>query len=167
MIEKAIIAAVGENGAIGRTGDLVWHIREDLKYFKAVTMGHPVIMGRRTWESIGRALPGRLNIVVSRTMGPADVPEGVVVTFSLESAFKIAEAAGADRCFVMGGGQLYRQSIDSADLLFITEIHAAADDADTFFPAIDPDIWQAESAADTAVDEKSGIEYRFVVYRRR
>lgn len=165
-MEKCIIVAVSDNWAIGRGGDMPWHIPADLKYFKATTMGCPVIMGRRTYESIGRPLPGRLNIIVSRGM---QAPGGCIVSPSLDIAYAIASADinQSDKCFVMGGGQVYAQAMEQADKLYITHVRTVVEDADTFFPAIDPQVWQVESSQEPQIDEKSGLEYQFVVYSRR
>lgn len=158
-----IIVAVADNGAIGKDNSLLWHIREDLKYFKKVTMGCPVIMGRRTFESIGRPLPGRQNIVVSRSETHA-LPEGVLPAGSLEEAVSKAEG---DEVFVIGGGQIYRQALSLADRLYVTEVHVTVEDADTFFPEIDAGQWEEESRTALQTDAESGIEYEFVVYRRK
>lgn len=165
-MEKCIIVAVSDNWAIGRGGDMPWHLSADLKYFKATTMGCPVIMGRRTFESIGRPLPGRLNIIVSRGM---KAPAGCLVSPTLDIAYAIATAdeKQSGKCFVIGGGQVYAQAMEQADRLYITHIHTVVDDADTFFPAIDPQVWQVESSQEPARDEASGLEYQFVVYTRR
>ena len=158
-----IIVAVADNGAIGKDNSLLWHIREDLKYFKKVTMGCPVIMGRRTFESIGRPLPGRQNIVVSKS-GTQALPEGVLPAGSLEEAVSKAEG---DEMFVIGGGQIYRQALPLADRLYVTEVHVTVEDADTFFPEIDARQWEEESRTAPQTDAESGIEYEFVVYRRK
>lgn len=158
-----IIVAVADNGAIGKDNSLLWHIREDLKYFKKVTMGCPVIMGRRTFESIGRPLPCRQNIVVSKS-GTHALPEGVLPAGSLEEAVSKAEG---DEMFVIGGGQIYRQALPLADRLYVTEVHVTVEDADTFFPEIDAGQWEEESRTAPQTDAESGIEYEFVVYRRK
>lgn len=177
-MKKCIIAAVADNGAIGVRGGMPWHISEDLKYFKRVTMGCPVIMGRTTFESLGKPLPGRLNIVLSRSRG--DFPEGVVCVQSVEEAFRAAEkalaemrSAGSDdevtaeeRCFIIGGAKVYAQLLDCADRLYLTRVHAAVGDADAFFPEIDTDVWREESCSETFTDPKSGIRFEFVVYSR-
>lgn len=163
-MEKAIIAAIADNLAIGKDNSLLWHISDDLKYFKKTTSGYPVIMGRKTFESIGRPLPGRLNIVVSRHFAK----DGVITASSLQEAFEIAEKQeDTGKCFVMGGGEIYRQAIDAADSLYITHVQTSPDGADTFFPAIDPEIWETESMSETYSDPGSGLRYRFAVYRRK
>ena len=168
-MEKCIIVAIADNNAIGRANALLWHISEDLKFFKRTTSGSPVIMGRKTFESIGRPLPKRTNIVVSRGF---DAPEGVVVVPSLEEAFKAASAAipdelGDTRCFVIGGGQIYAQALGDADRLIVTHVHTVIEDADTFFPAIDPSIWQVATRSDMLHDDGSGFDFEFVEYIRR
>lgn len=175
-MEKCIIAAVAEDGAIGKDNGLLWHLPEDLKYFKATTMGCPVIMGRRTFESIGRPLPGRCNIVISKTLLPGhdsiempDIktePKSAHISHSLIQAFSIAERQGHDRCFIIGGAQLYAEAIPEADRLYITRIHAIAPDADRFFPPIDKSVWSLESASELHTDPKTGITFTFEVYSR-
>lgn len=161
-MEKCIVVAVAQNMAIGKDNSLLWHISEDLKMFKSLTMGSPVIMGRNTYLSIGRPLPGRKNIVVSR--GFPEAPEGVVVVPSLEKAYEAC--SDAEKCFVIGGGMLYKAAIDDVDLLYVTEVKTVCDGADTFFPEIDSHKWKEVSRTETRKDEKSGLEYAFVTYGR-
>ena len=168
-MEKVIVVAIADNNAIGRDNALLWHISEDLKFFKRTTSGCPVIMGRKTFESIGRPLPKRTNIVVSRGF---DAPEGVVVVPSLEDAYKAASAAitdddGNPRCFVIGGGQIYAQTMQDADRLIITHVHTVIEGADTFFPCIDPSIWKADARSELFHDEESGYGFEFVEYVRK
>ncbi len=159
-MEKCIIVAIADNNAIGKDNSLLWHISEDLKFFKRTTVGCPVIMGRKTFESIGRPLPKRINIVVSRGF---EAPEGVIAVPSLEEAYK---AAGDDRCFIIGGGQIYAQAIADADRLIVTHVHTVIDDADTFFPEIDPLVWKVEERSEMFRDDESGFEFEFVIYKR-
>ncbi len=135
----SIIVAIARNGAIGAGNQLIWHIGEDLRRFKRITTGHPVVMGRKTYESIGRPLPGRENIVVSRQCGLC--LEGVTVVDSLEQA--LASYADADdrEVFVIGGGELYAQALPLADRLYVTWVDQTPE-ADTFFPIIDPAQWR-------------------------
>ena len=183
-----IIAAVADNGAIGKDNALLWHIREDLKYFKQVTLGCPVIMGRRTFESLGRPLPGRLNIVVSRSLPETSRTEGlaagdVCTVSSLEKAVALASGSIAGfpegrpeepggRCkgpdvFIIGGGEIYRQAIPLADMMYITEVHTEVDDADTFFPRIDAGEWEEVSRSEMQIDHTCGLGYEFVTYSRK
>ena len=188
-MEKCIIVAIADNNAIGKDNALLWHISEDLKFFKRTTMGCPVIMGRKTFESIGRPLPKRLNIVVSR--GGFNAPEGVEVVASLEEAYALAESrllvampgspsampgsptvmssdagTSAPKAFVIGGGQIYAQAMEIADRLTVTHVHTVIEDADTFFPAIDPAIWKVASRSEMYHDEESGYDFQFVEYIR-
>ena len=167
-MEKCIIAAIADNRAIGKDNDLLWHIAEDMKYFRRTTTGNPVVMGYRTFLSICRPLPKRDNIVIS-TRPWADVPEGVKVAGSLEEAYSLIEKdhAGEDvRLFIMGGGETYRKALPTADKLYITHVHTVIEDADTFFPVIDPAVWEVESATPAATDPETGYTYEFKVYRR-
>lgn len=160
-MEKCLIVAIADNGAIGRNNELLWHISEDLKFFRRTTLGCPVIMGRKTFESIGRPLPKRLNIVVSRR--GFEAPEGVVVAGSLEEAYKAIESP---RLFIMGGGQIYAQALPDMDRLIITHVHTVIEDADTFFPAIDPAVWQVAERSELMTDPETGYTFEFVTYCR-
>ena len=163
-MERNIIVAIADNNAIGRNNDLLWHISEDLRFFKRTTLGCPVIMGRKTFESIGHALPKRVNIVISRGFNTA---EEVAVAGSLEAAFKVAEETNLEKCFVIGGGQIYAQALPLVDRLIVTHVHTVIEDADTFFPQIDSDIWQVAQRSELFHDEESGYEFEFVEYLRK
>ena len=162
-MEKSIIVAISDNNAIGRDNQLLWHISEDLRFFRRTTLGCPVIMGRKTFESIGRALPKRVNIVVSRAFNTG---EEVAVVTSLEAAFKIAEETNLEQCFVIGGGQIYAQALSMVDSLIVTHVHTVIEEADTFFPEIDPVIWQVAERSELFHDEESGYDFEFVKYIR-
>ena len=154
-----LIAAVAQNGVIGAGGKLPWHLPEDLKHFKQLTLGHPVIMGRRTWESLGKALPGRQNIVVSRTPGYA--APGAAVASSLEAA--LALCAGKPMVFVIGGERLFAESLGLAAGLVLTEILRDYE-GDTWFPPFDRAEWrEAQREAHTAAD---GMRFDFVRYEK-
>lgn len=127
----SIIAAIGENRELGKGNDLIWRISADLKRVKELTMGHPIIMGRKTYESIGRPLPGRTNIVVTRTLRPID---GCIVVDSLNKALETARTIDTEEIFIFGGASLYTEALGETDRLYLTRIHAHADDADVFFP---------------------------------
>jgi dihydrofolate reductase len=157
----SIIAVVARNGAIGKDNALLVHLSEDLKHFKRTTLGSPLIMGRRTFESIGRPLPGRRNIVVTRNA--AWHADGVEVAPSLQDAFALV--ADAPKAFVIGGGELYGQTLPLAEELVLTEIDREFD-ADTFFPA-----WRREDFAETSRERHRApapddFEYAFVTYER-
>ena len=165
----SIIVAKARNNAIGRGNQMLWHISGDLKYFKQVTYGHPVVMGYNTWLSLGeRPLPGRKNIVVS-SRHPA--PEGCAAEFcaSVEEALAKAQASGpgAEEVFVIGGGQLYSQAMPLADRLYITEVGAVIGNAEVFFPRIEPAHWREETRSELLHDDRSGYDYSFVTYVRR
>ena len=161
-MKKCIIVAIADNNAIGKDNALLWHISEDLKFFRSTTVGCPVIMGRKTYESIGRPLPKRLNIIVSRK--GYDAPEGVVVVDSIEKGYEVAQEQGAEKCFVIGGGQIYAQAMQIADEMVITHVHTVIEDADTFFPEIDPLYWHVVERSEMLHDEESGYDFEFVEY---
>ena len=161
-MEINMIVAAGKDGAIGKDGDLIWHISSDLKRFKSLTMGHPLIMGRKTWDSLPRRpLPGRRNIVVSRN--PDYVAEGAEVVSSPEGALSIV---GDEEPFVMGGEQIYKAFMPYATRIFLTEIDAGCPDADArlSFPP-DPEQWKVEECGGEEMTG-DGISYRYVTYRR-
>ena len=163
-MKKCIIVAIADNNAIGKDNALLWHISEDLKFFRSTTVGCPVIMGRKTYESIGRPLPKRLNIIVSRK--GYEAPEGVLVVDSIEKGYEVAKEQGAEKCFVIGGGQIYAQAMQIADEMVITHVHTIIEDADTFFPQIDPEIWKVEERSELKTDPESGYTFEFVKYIR-
>ncbi|MEF9985783.1 MAG: dihydrofolate reductase [Bacteroidales bacterium] len=165
----SLIVAVAKNNAIGRKNELLWHISQDLKYFKATTTGHPVIMGRKTYESVGRPLPGRRNIVVTRGSEVTGAIKNKEVTTletinSLDRVIDIAR--GKEEFFVMGGGQLYKQTFAKADRLYVTKIYAEATDADTFFPEIKEEEWRVINSSEIHTDEENGVNFQFIVYEK-
>ena len=163
-MQKNIIVAIADNNAIGKDNALLWHISEDMRFFRRTTLGSPVIMGRKTFESIGRALPGRVNVVISRGFSTG---EEVEVVGSLEQAYEVAESTNLEKCFVMGGGQIYAQALPTADRLVVTHVHTVIEDADTFFPQIDPEIWKVSQRSDLFTDEETGYTFEFVEYEKR
>ena len=163
------LAAVAENGVIGRDGDLPWRLSTDLKRFKANTMGKPIVMGRKTWESFPkRPLPGRLNIVITRN--PGYRAEGAEVVGSLDDALKLARVRSrcdaAEEICVIGGGEIYRQAMPLADGLKITHVLTEVE-GDTSFPAIDADQWREVSSEYFEAGEKDSHPTRYAVYERR
>lgn len=163
-MKKCMIAAVADNYGIGIKGDLPWHLSEDLKYFKAQTKGFPVIMGRTTFFSIGKPLPGRTNIILNAGGAPID---GVQCVQSFKEAYELAEKTNAEKVFVIGGASVYKAAIDDMDELFITHVHTTVNGADVFFPEIDPNKWAVKSSSETKIDPESGLNYEFVIYERR
>jgi dihydrofolate reductase len=163
--EIVLVAAVAANGVIGRGNELVFRHPADAKHFRETTMGAPVIMGRKTWESLParfRPLPGRRNLVVTRQAGYA--AEGAETASSLEAA--LALAAGAPRVFVIGGGELYAQALPQAHELVLTEVQAALD-GDVRFPPVDPSHWVEVQRVPPALDAPATPAFSFVTYRRR
>lgn len=158
----SIIVAIDNDNGIGRANSLLWHLSDDLKRFKAITTGHTVIMGRNTWLSLPvRPLKNRRNIVISRTMPEGD---GYVIARSPEEALALCPAH--DTAYIMGGGAVYREMMPFADELIVTRVMKSFD-ADTFFPDISPDEWEIKEESETLHDDKSGLDYRYVTYRRR
>lgn len=165
-IPIAIIVAAGADSAIGIGGDMPFHISADLRRFKALTMGLPLVMGRKTFESLpGGALPGRRNIVVSRR---ADFhPEGAETARSLDEALMTAAGGSPREIMVIGGGEIYRQALSLASRIYLTEVTGAFPGADTYFPEIDPGEWTVEEESECFTDPRSGLGYRFVNLIRR
>ena len=167
-IRLAIIAAVAENRIIGARGAMPWRLSSDLKRFKQLTLGKPVIMGRRTWVSLGKPLAGRLNIVVTSNAGfHAD---GAVVAHSLDEAVAMASdwarGRGVSEIMVIGGGAVYAEAIGRADRLYLTHVHARPE-GDTVFPEIAQSLWRAASREDHAAGEMDSAASAFVVYERQ
>ena len=164
MNNLSAIVVIAENGAIGKNGDLLCYLPADLKHFKNITMGHTIIMGRRTWESLPKgALPGRKNVVITRN---ADVEApGAEVYHSLEEALQATADDG--KRFIIGGGMLYKEAFHLTDTLHLTRMHASFPDADTFFPEFSMDEWEEISREDHSADERNPYDYSFVDLRRR
>lgn len=163
----ALIAAVARNGVIGRDGDMPWYIPSDFAHFKRTTMGKPMVMGRKQFESVGKPLPGRTNIVVSRQNGYQ--PDGVLVfdelAAALDHARAIALADGVDEVMVVGGGEIYRQAMEVADTLYITHVDMDVD-GDVHFPAIDRKTWEMSTEWPVTPDARDASAYSIKVYRR-
>ncbi len=162
MAQISVIVAITRNNAIGKNGDLLYHISDDLKQFKKITMGHPIIMGRKTFESFPNGpLPGRENIVITR-QSDYDV-EGITLASSLQQA---CEKVGEQEVMVIGGGEIYRQALPMALKLYLTIIDVERADADTFFPEINFAEWKVVDESEIKTDERNGVEYRFVCLSR-
>ena len=158
-----IIAAIGKNNELGKGNQLLWHLPEDLKYFKKMTLEHPIIMGRKTYESIGKPLPNRTNIVVSRKENWFE--EGILIVPSIKEAIKHAKKIN-EQIFIIGGGNIYEQTIDLADCLKITQVDFQTK-ADAFFPKIDENIWQKTNEIHHPKDEKHAYDFSFQTWERR
>ncbi|WP_448900819.1 dihydrofolate reductase [Eubacterium sp.] len=156
----SMIASVGKNLELGKNNDLIWHFKEDMKFFKETTMGHPVIMGRKTFESLPKALPGRKNIVISAN--PEYKADGAEVVASVEEAIKLAEAENTE-AFVIGGGRIYTEFLPYADNLYLTEIDAECPDADTYFPEFNKSDYIKEIVNFYDVN---GTEFYHVIYKK-
>lgn len=161
MAQLALIAAVARNGVIGRDNQLPWRLPDELKHFKALTLGHPIVMGRKTWESLGRPLPGRDNVVITRQRDYA--ADGAIVVDSLTEARQ--RYAEAELVFVIGGGELYAQALPYADVLYLTEVMVEVA-GDTRFPALPADTWHEVSRSHHPCDERHAHAFDFVEYRR-
>ena len=162
-----LVVAIAQDGVIGQEGGLPWRLATDMKRFKALTTGHPIVMGRKTWESFPKPgpLPGRTNIVVTRDR--LWRAQGALVAHSLAEALKMASAApGGDDICVIGGGEVYAQAIGRADRLAVTHVEARVD-GDTRFPEIDPALWREVSQERVPAGEKDDHPTRFVFYERR
>jgi len=158
---RSLVVAVARNGVIGRENRLPWHLPADLAYFKRVTLGHPVIMGRRTWESIGRPLPGRLNLVASRD--PAFAPAGATVVRSLDEAWRAAQ--GAPEAHVIGGTALFAEALPQVDRIHLTEVDAEVP-GDAVFPPFDRSGWHETEVLRQPKDAKHELPFRIVVLDR-
>lgn len=157
-----IIVAKASNNVIGMSNELIWHLPNDLKHFKNLTTNHPIIMGRKTYESLGRPLPNRTNIIITRNAKWKD--DKVVITHSLEEALSKAKEVN-EECFVIGGGEIYKQAMLIADELYVTEVHHEFE-GDTFFPEIDEEVYEEISRENYLKDDKHLYAYSFLTYKR-
>ena len=167
-VPVAMIVAVGSNGVIGSQGGIPWRLPSDFAHFKRTTLGKPLIMGRKTFESIGRPLPGRTNIIVTRRRDYR--PEGAVVVSSLaealEKARRVAVADGATEVMIGGGGEIYREAMPQAERLYVTHVEAAPE-GDAYFPDIDPLLWEVEQVLAIERTDRDSAPFSVKVYRRR
>lgn len=157
-----IIAAIGKNNELGKDNDLIWHLPADLKRFKKVTTGHTIIMGRNTFESIGKPLPNRRSVIITRNKNYQQ--EGCEIVHSLEEAIQLVQN---EQAFIIGGAQIYKESLEKglADQLDITKVHSSFD-ADVYFPTIDETIWKEFSKEDFDADEKNKFDFSFLQYKK-
>jgi len=158
-----IIAAVANNNALGKNNDLIWRLPNDLKRFKKVTAGHHIIMGRKTFESLGKPLPNRTTIIITRNVNYK--VEGCIVVNSLENA--IIAAREDTNPYILGGGEIYKQALEYADLLDLTLVHHSFEEADTFFPELDLTKWVESSREDFQADANHKYDYSFVSYKKK
>lgn len=164
MTRLVLIAALDRRAAIGKDNALPWHLPDDLKRFKQLTLGKPLLMGRKTAESLGRALPGRRNLVLTRS---GRVPfEGMQIVDSVDAALSAAESDGADELCVIGGAEIYALCMPIADTLYLTHVDTVVEGADTFFPTFDRNAWQPQSREMHRADAKHAFDFEFVDYLR-
>lgn len=159
-----LIAAVSENNALGRNGELLWHLPEDFKRFKALTTGHCIIMGRKTFESLPKLLPSRTHIVITRQSSYA--PEGCIVANSLKEAIEKAKTID-DNPYIIGGGEIYHLALDIADKIELTRVHATFDDADAFFPEIPQSKWRLVHSQKVSKNEQHLYDFTFETYVKK
>lgn len=159
----SLIAALAENDVIGADQDIPWRLPDDWRRFKATTMGHHLIMGRKTWETIGQPLPGRTTVVISRTR--PDLPQGVLLATSLDQALRVAEEAGDGETFIAGGAEIYRQALPRVDRLYLTRVHTTLE-GDTRFPDWDRAEWSLTSSERHEADDRHPFAFTFEVFDR-
>lgn len=165
MLKISIIVAKAKNNVIGKDNQLPWHLPEDLKHFKRKTEGHHLIMGRKTFESMGKPLPNRTSIVITRNKN-YKVPPGHHVVHDLEAALEIARDKNLQQVYVLGGAEIFKLAFPLVDEMVITEIHATPD-GNTFFPVFDESQWEIKSKSDFLKDENNPYDYSFVTYHKR
>jgi dihydrofolate reductase len=161
----SLIVAMDEEGGIGRDNQIPWHLSADLRRFKQITMGHCIIMGRKTYESIQRALPGRTSIVITR-QNKFQTPAGVICVDSLENALQAAKNLGESEAFIIGGGEIFQQSLPLADQIYLTRVHARGQ-ADTYFSQIKPDEWLTSEEHFLPADDKNEFASTFRLLKRK
>ena len=167
MMDISIIVAISKNNAIGKDNDLLWHLPKDMKFFKETTNGHCIITGRKNYFSIPekfRPLPNRTNIVVTRDTSLS--LDGAIIVHSIEEAIDKAKEEEKEEIFIIGGGEVYKQSLDFATKMYITEVDTVFEEADTFFPTIDTTVWKEVSREKHAKDEKNKFDFDFVVFEK-
>ncbi len=160
----SLIVAASENNAIGKSNVMPWHLPEDLKFFKNTTWGMPVIMGRKTFESVGKPLPGRTNIIV--TTNPNWKADNTLTAVSIEEAIKVANETNAKEIFITGGGEIYKQTLPIADRVYLTRVHTVID-GDAFFPEIDLTTWEICFEKHVKADEKNKFDMTFQTWKRK
>jgi dihydrofolate reductase len=163
MILSQVVAAA-DNNAIGKNNQLLWTLPNDMKFFKNTTWGMPVIMGRKTYESLGKPLTGRTNIIITRQQNWQ--PDGVIVVHDVKEAMTAAAGTDAKEAFIIGGGEIYRQTLPISQRVYLTRVHTALD-ADTYFPELNEADWELLSQLDFTADEKHAYAYSFQVWQRK
>ncbi|MBK7763735.1 MAG: dihydrofolate reductase [Bacteroidetes bacterium] len=164
-MEISIIVAVSKNQVIGVNNQLPWHLPADLKYFKNLTLHHPILMGRKTFDSIGRALPKRENIVITRNANFSN--EGVMVKNSIDDAIEYCKENNYDEVFIIGGDTIYKQCLSIATKIYLTKVDIEIPNGNAFFPKLNDIEWELISSVDGELDEKNVLNHTFEVYQKR
>lgn len=162
----SLIAAASENNVVGKDGDLPWHLPAEMKYYRDTTLGKPIIMGRKTHEGIGRALPKRHNIVVTRQEG-YEAAEGCDVVATVEEGIELAKKDGIEEAFIIGGGEIYKLAMPYIDKLYITRVHTVVENGTAFLPDIDMSNWREIKKEEHAADADNPIAYTIYVYEKK
>ena len=160
----SIIVAASENNAIGKSNAMLWHLPEDLKFFKNTTWGMPIIMGRKTFEAVGKPLPGRTNIIVTSNKDWS--AENTITTTNIDDAIKVANDTNSKEIFITGGGEIYRQTLPIADKVYLTRVHTTID-GDAFFPEMDLNTWEIDFEKHVKSDEKNKFDMTFQTWKRK
>jgi dihydrofolate reductase len=160
----SLVVAASENNAIGKNNQLLWHLPNDLKFFKNTTWGMPVIMGRKTYESVNKPLPGRINIVITRQ--PDWKATGIIVAASLQDALQKAAETNCKEAFVIGGGEIYKWAFSIADKIVLTRVHTQIE-GDTYFPVINKNEWALDTEENFSKDEKHLYDYSFQIWKKK
>lgn len=164
----SVVVAAGEDNSIGAKNDLMWKLPNDMRFFKNLTWGMPVVMGRKTFESMGsKPLPGRINIVISSTLKFDGEKENLVMVKNLEEAINRAEESDCKEVFIIGGGQIYKEAMRRVDCIYMTRVHAVFPQADTFFPAIDSAVFDCISSKSMPLDERHVIAFTLETWKRK
>ncbi len=158
------IVAKAKNNAIGKDNQLIWHLSKDLQFFRKVTTGHYMITGRKNYESIGKALPGRIMIIITRDLN--FFAEGSIVKHSFQDAYDYLIAQNADECFVIGGGEIYKQTLDLANKIYLTEVDCSPE-ADVFYPELNETDWETLFCEANSKDEKNPLDFTFKLLKRK
>lgn len=164
-LKISLIVGIGQKNEIGHKNELLWRIREDLQNFKRITMGHHILMGRKTYDSIGRPLPGRNNMILTRQ--ESFQAEGCEVYTDLEAAFRKAEKAGETELFVIGGASLYEMTLEQANRIYLTRFHGTKSEADTFFPEIKAEEWESIEKTDFPQKDEKSVAWSFEILERK
>jgi dihydrofolate reductase len=160
----ALVVAIAENRVIGKDNQLIWHLPKDLQHFKKLTLGHPMVMGRKTFEAIGKPLPGRTSIIVTHQPNYA-APEGCIVAPSLEKALEHGLALD-EQVMVVGGGEIYKQALPLAEIVYLTLVHESFE-GDVVFPDLEADVWEVTDQEEHLPDEKHAYPFTFFTFRRK